>query len=880
MALTDTQQAQYWQVLKDSPLVKRWPDFRTQLLPRLEPRSYAPGDFIFHRGDPPAYLYIVVAGRVVMQLQEAGETWFEQAFLPGEFFGQQMLFDDSYRAAARASLHTGQVCVLLMHASDLQFALERAPALREDLLHEDRAARLRRVPLFRTLEDSQLRWLAQLVEERSLAAGETLDLPQYPGVWIVDMGQMALKGAIHPAPRDWDAWRITAGHLFVSPGDPALSSQPGGVMRFGMNCAADSAAAHAPSRLFYLPAQHVERLISTFPDVGSLLQRPVDVTAALNHSDLFKDLLPKQKAHLAQFVAWEFVPERQNITTQGSPGNDYVMVREGGALITALDNYGRQRPRSRLEPYEAFGKSSLLEGKVHDATVRAVRGAGVRGRSVLAGADILRLYRHDLEYAMADNPDLWSGTHFARRLRVTQEKAGPEFDWMQEGEDLKWDGRPHILWLLWPLALVILPFVVLVALLFIRSGALNRAEGTTLLLIGGLVFLPLAIGLAINYYDDYYAVTSRRVTRRDRRLLLFESRTEAPVEMIQDVTVNTTFWGRIFDYGDVSIRTASKSEPIRLNNAPHPDLIKVEIESARIKAQAQERAWQKEELRRGLIKDLGLALAVPQRQQALGDVQPPMHSVVPVWLRRLFVRPRRRERLPTPPNPRIWLARRTTILPDKWRAALFGPTLPSSPQSETTGMTWRKHWLNALRRAGPPFLAILILLVIAGLALTGFFGVQTLSTTGLLFGWLVLMAGAVIWFWWEYTDYRNDIYVVTDDRIIDIEMKPLGLSMKRREGGLSKVQNVVAQQNGLWANIFDYGDVVISTAAADEGFTFIMVPNPKGVQTTVFQKLEQFRSREEHRRASGRQQEMIEALSVYHQVRGGGPQADGFTGLK
>ena len=207
MALTETQQFQYWQILKDSPLVKRWPEFRTQLLPRLEARTYAPGDFIFHRGDPPAYLYIVAAGRVVMQLQEAGETWFEQAFLPGEFFGQQILFDDSYRAAARASLHTGQVSVLLMHASDLQIALERAPALREDFLHEDRAVRLRRIPLFRTLEDSQLRWLAQLAEERSLAAGETLDLPQYPGVWIVDMGQMALKGAIHPAPRDWDAWR-------------------------------------------------------------------------------------------------------------------------------------------------------------------------------------------------------------------------------------------------------------------------------------------------------------------------------------------------------------------------------------------------------------------------------------------------------------------------------------------------------------------------------------------------------------------------------------------------------------------------------------------------------------------------------------------------
>ena len=134
------------------------------------------------------------------------------------------------------------------------------------------------------------------------------------------------------------------------------------------------------------------------------------------------------------------------------------------------------------------------------------------------------------------------------------------------------------------------------------------------------------------------------------------------------------------------------------------------------------------------------------------------------------------------------------------------------------------------------------------------------------------------WFWWEFADYRNDVYIVTDDRIIDIEMKPLGLNAKRREGGLEKVQNVVAKQNGIWATIFGYGDVVISTAASDEGFTFSMVPNPKYVQATVFHKLNQFRSRDERRRASSRQQELIEALSVYHQLRGGGSQADRFTG--
>ena len=143
-----------------------------------------------------------------------------------------------------------------------------------------------------------------------------------------------------------------------------------------------------------------------------------------------------------------------------------------------------------------------------------------------------------------------------------------------------------------------------------------------------------------------------------------------------------------------------------------------------------------------------------------------------------------------------------------------------------------------------------------------------LDATLLLVGWSAMMAAAAFWFWWEYTDYRNDIYIVTDDRIVDIEMKPLGLDAKRREGGLERVQNVVFQQTGYRATLFKYGDVVISTAASDEGFTFKMVPDPQHVQATVFQKLSRFRSREEQRRAIARQQEMVEALSVYHQLRG------------
>ena len=72
-----------------------------------------------------------------------------------------------------------------------------------------------------------------------------------------------------------------------------------------------------------------------------------------------------------------------------------------------------------------------------------------------------------------------------------------------------------------------------------------------------------------------------------------------------------------------------------------------------------------------------------------------------------------------------------------------------------------------------------------------------------------------------YEDYHNDIYVLTDEKIVDIERKPLALSKVTEEFYLDRVQNVKAKQRGIWANVLDYGDVTIQTAAADRGVTFL-----------------------------------------------------------
>ena len=51
---------------------------------------------------------------------------------------------------------------------------------------------------------------------------------------------------------------------------------------------------------------------------------------------------------------------------------------------------------------------------------------------------------------------------------------------------------------------------------------------------------------------------------------------EAPLETIQDVTVNTDLWGRLLGYGDLTIRTAAKVGAIVFVRLPHPERIKEE----------------------------------------------------------------------------------------------------------------------------------------------------------------------------------------------------------------------------------------------------------------------------------------------------------------
>jgi CRP-like cAMP-binding protein/membrane protein YdbS with pleckstrin-like domain len=853
--LTDAETSKVWQLFGKSPLFAQWPGVRSQLPYLLEAQHCAEGGVVYEPGGPPECLYLVAEGGVIETARYEKQPWLKTEYVPGQFFGQRALFTNLHRSRAAAQAGT---TLYRMSAATLRVAMEQNSDLSEELLREKRASRLRRLPLLRYLPDEQIRQLAQVIQEQDLPEGASLPLQEKPGLWIVDWGQLRVTGpAAHKGP-EWSDWGITAGNFIVAPGVGLHAAD---------KCAVTSATAHVKSHLFCLPAQYAIGLLSTFPAVHVALRHPIDIVEVLSAVALFGEPLEdRHREHLAQFCAWEFVPAGQNITTQGSVGHSFVILRRGTAVVMALDEAGRPRPRRYLERGESYGRTSLLKGKPREATVRAKTSSEGVQQPGPDGAELIILDRRDLQFAFAERPDLWHPgvILFDEMVRETEQKK--RYDWLEEGEIVRWADRPHILWLLLPQLGVF--FAGLLALLFLRlmPPQLQASLTTTYLICILPAVLLAAIWVLVNYRDDYYVVTNRRVTRRDRVWPLYEAKLQAPIDTVQQVTLDQGFFGRLFDYGHVSINTAAKVGAMIFAHVPDPQDVQGYVLQGKAEAMLAGRGQQREVLRRGLATELSLALLVPERVRALGD-----EARLPG--RSIFAgappgQAPSAELLPGTKNaPPGWVVGLANRLPEKWREIITGPPR-AGPQPLSGQIIWRKHWMNLLRRTLLPNLLLLFALFLAWFGLN-FLGQGPLGIPPSAFAlpWLLMFAVAVGWWLYRYVDWRNDIYVVTDDKLIDIEALPLGLYTKRRETSLDRVQTVDYKQAGIIRYFLNYGDVVIRTAALEEGFDFLYVPNPRFVQAVIFQKLDTYRRKQDQQRLKDRQREMIESLEVYHELR-------------
>jgi len=84
----------------------------------------------------------------------------------------------------------------------------------------------------------------------------------------------------------------------------------------------------------------------------------------------------------------------------------------------------------------------------------------------------------------------------------------------------------------------------------------------------------------------------------------------------------------------------------------------------------------------------------------------------------------------------------------------------------------------------------------------------------------------------SFLKWYYNIYIVTDQRVIDVDFNPL-FYKKISETTYDRIEDSSFTINGLFATIFNYGDVFIQTAGGDREFDFLQVPNPSVVQDKI-----------------------------------------------
>lgn len=102
---------------------------------------------------------------------------------------------------------------------------------------------------------------------------------------------------------------------------------------------------------------------------------------------------------------------------------------------------------------------------------------------------------------------------------------------------------------------------------------------------------------------------------------------------------------------------------------------------------------------------------------------------------------------------------------------------------------------------------------------------------GILLGATYYLVVLLIFFT-QYIEHFLDMWIVTNDRILDVEQINL-FSRTISELDLFRIQDVTTDVHGVFATFFNYGDVSIKTASQNVNIIFRQVPQPNKIREEI-----------------------------------------------
>jgi membrane protein YdbS with pleckstrin-like domain len=146
------------------------------------------------------------------------------------------------------------------------------------------------------------------------------------------------------------------------------------------------------------------------------------------------------------------------------------------------------------------------------------------------------------------------------------------------GEQILYRAKYH--WIFYGRAILLLLFSIAAsatALVLEAKGAGPTPSKVAMYAAGALLLFSLVVFAVrgIRARTDEFVVTDRRILHKVG-VFAHETR-QCPLERIQDVTVDQSFWGRLLGYGDLAIETASERGQILFPTIEHPEALRTAI---------------------------------------------------------------------------------------------------------------------------------------------------------------------------------------------------------------------------------------------------------------------------------------------------------------
>lgn len=149
-------------------------------------------------------------------------------------------------------------------------------------------------------------------------------------------------------------------------------------------------------------------------------------------------------------------------------------------------------------------------------------------------------------------------------------------------------------------------------------------------------------------------------------------------------------------------------------------------------------------------------------------------------------------------------------------------------QNEHIVAIFRKHpfymWMSGLK-----YVVLAILPALIGTWISSFLGnFETYSLA------LYLVFLIILWvtFFIEWTDFMLDTWILTNDRMIDVEQIAL-FSRRMSTLSLDRIQDITIQELGLFDTFLGIGTVFIQTAGAEKEFKIWGMRNPAEVKEII-----------------------------------------------